>query len=159
LRRDLGDVLRIERESFAHPWSAADWIGELRVRRTIGIVADASGLWLGEQCPLDPQSAQAVVGFMVYRAEPLHVEIVNFAVAPQYRRRGVGRAMAKMLRLKLSQQGRREILVPVSEHNLDGQLFWRALGYRAVDIWPAWFDDGPPEPADAYVFRLGLGER
>jgi ribosomal-protein-alanine N-acetyltransferase len=76
--------------------------------------------------------------------------VLNFAVAPHYRRHGVGEQMVSKLTGKLSQQRRSRLLLEVRETNLDAQLFFRSLGFRAVSVLRGFYED---TPEDAYVMQ------
>ena len=73
IRRDMPEVLEIERASFEFPWFEEDFIRCLRQRNCIGMVAE---------------HAERVVGFMIYELHKTRLHILNFAVAPDVRRRG-----------------------------------------------------------------------
>jgi ribosomal-protein-alanine N-acetyltransferase len=135
IRRDMPEVLAIEGQSFEFPWSEDDFLRQLRQRNCIGMVADC-----------DDQ----VVGFMIYELHKTRLHVLNFAVAPNYRRQGVGRQMVSKLTGKLSQQRRSRLLLEVRETNLDAQLFFRSLNFRAVSVLRGFYED---TPEDAYVMQ------
>ena len=87
IRRDMPEVLSIERESFEFPWFEEDFIRCLRQRNCIGMVAE---------------QGERVVGFMIYELHKTRLHILNFAVAGGMRMRGIGRQMAEKLEGKLS---------------------------------------------------------
>jgi ribosomal-protein-alanine N-acetyltransferase len=140
IRRDMADVLRIERESFEFSWSEEDFLTCLRQRNCIGMVAEHD---------------QQIVGFMIYELHKSRLNILNFAVSSESRRQKVGTQMAQKLVDKLSQQRRNEILLEVRETNLGAQLFFREHGFRAVSILKSHYDD---TTEDAYVLRYRLDE-
>ena len=82
IRRDMAEVIAIEKESFEFPWSEDDFIRCLRQRNCIGMVAE-----------MDDQ----VVGFMIYELHKNRLHILNFAVADRYRRLGIGTQMVSKL--------------------------------------------------------------
>jgi len=47
IRRDMAEVLRIERESFEYHWTEEDFLCCLRQRNCIGMVAEADGQVVG----------------------------------------------------------------------------------------------------------------
>ena len=136
IRRDMAEVLDIERHSFEFPWFEEDFIRCLRQRNCIGMVAEC-----GEQ----------VVGFMIYELHKTRLHILNFAVAPEFRRRGVGRQMIEKLLGKLSSQRRVRITLEVRETNLQAQLFFKTAGFRAVTVLRAYYEDSPE---DAYLMQF-----
>lgn len=136
IRRDMTEVLDIERHSFEFPWFEEDFIRCLRQRNCIGMVAEC-----GER----------VVGFMIYELHKTRLHILNFAVAPEFRRRGVGRQMIEKLLGKLSSQRRVRITLEVRETNLPAQLFFKMAGFRAVTVLRAYYEDSPE---DAYLMQF-----
>jgi ribosomal-protein-alanine N-acetyltransferase len=96
------------------------------------------------------EASERVVGFMIYELHKSRLHVLNFAVHDQFRRRGVGSQMAKKLITKLSHDRRSRVMLEVRETNLPAQLFFRALGFRAVSVLRAYYEDSPE---DAYVMQ------
>jgi [ribosomal protein S18]-alanine N-acetyltransferase len=141
IRRDMPDVLRIERESFEFHWTEEDFLACLRQRNCIGMVAEHDN---------------RVVGFMIYELHKTSLHILNFAVAPGWRRHSVGAQMIDKLINKLSQQRRQQISLEVRETNLTAQLFYQSQGFRAVKVLRNHYSDSTE---DAYVmaYRIDAG--
>jgi ribosomal-protein-alanine N-acetyltransferase len=135
IRRDMPEVLAIEQECFEFPWYEDDFIRCLRQRNCIGMVAEAS---------------ERVVGFMVYELHKHRLHVLNFAVSDAFRRRGIGTQMTKKLISKLSHDRRSRIMLEVRETNLPAQLFFRAVGFRAVSVLRKFYED---TPEDAYLMQ------
>jgi ribosomal-protein-alanine N-acetyltransferase len=135
IRRDMAEVLETEDESFEFPWSEEDFIRCLRQRNCIGMVAEHEN---------------RVVGFMIYELHKNRIHVLNFAVAADYRRRGVGSQMVAKLIAKLSSQRRSRIMLEVRETNLPAQLFFRENGFRAVSVLRDYYED---TPEDAYLMQ------
>lgn len=136
IRRDMAEVLEIEGLSFEFPWSEDDFLRCLRQRNCIGMVAEH-----------DDQ----IAGFMVYELHKTRLHVLNFAVHPLLRRRGVGRQMVDKLAGKLSHQRRSRLLLEVRERNLDAQLFFRDVGFRAISVLHDHYDD---TCEDAYLMEF-----
>ena len=136
IRRDMPEVLDIERASFEFPWFEEDFIRCLRQRNCIGMVAE---------------HGERVVGFMIYELHKTRLHILNFAVASDVRRRGVGRQMIDKLVGKLSSQRRTRITLEVRETNLPAQLFFRAQRLPATSVLRDFYDDSPE---DAYLMQF-----
>jgi ribosomal-protein-alanine N-acetyltransferase len=135
IRRDMQEVLEIEKASFEFPWSEEDFIRCLRQRNCIGMVAEHD---------------ERVVGFMIYELHKNQLHVLNFAVDPSSRRSGVGQQMVKKLIGKLSQQRRNRILLEIRETNLMAQIFFRKLGFQAISVLRDYYDD---TTEDAYVMQ------
>lgn len=138
IRRDMPEVLSIERDSFEFAWTEEDFLCCLRQRNCIGMVAEHH---------------DQIAGFMIYELQKSRLHVLNFAVAPWARRQGVGAQMIEKLINKLSQQRRREIVLEVRETNLAAQLFFRRQGLHAVTVLRNHYED---TAEDAYVMRYQL---
>src|SRR5688572_12625557 len=86
IRRDMAEVLEIERACFQHAWTEEDFLACLRQRNCIGMVAEHD---------------HRIVGFMIYELHKSKLRIMNFAVAPGASRQGVGSQMVRRLIDKL----------------------------------------------------------
>jgi len=82
IRRDMPEVLQIERHSFDYPWTEDDFFNCLRQRNCIGMVAE---------------HGDRVVGFMIYELHKTRIHVLNFAVAEAHRHCGVGSQMIAKL--------------------------------------------------------------
>jgi len=140
IRRDMAEVLDIESDSFEFPWSEEDFLRCLKQRNCIGMVAEYD---------------EQVVGFMIYELHKNRLHVLNFAVARDFRRLGTGGQMINKLVSKLSQQRRSRIVLEVRETNLDAQLFFRKLGFKAVSVLRDFYDD---TTEDAYLMQYRYAE-
>lgn len=138
IRRDMAEVLQIERASFEYHWTEADFLHCLRQRNCIGMVAE---------------HGSRVVGFMIYELYNNRLHILNFAVDPDYRQSGVGNQMIEKLVNKLAQQRREFITLEVRETNLQAQLFFRGQGFHATRVLRDHYQD---TSEDAYVMQFAL---
>ena len=126
IRRDMPEVLAAERQSFEYAWTEDDFLRCLRQRNCIGMVAEHD---------------DRIVGFMIYELHKNRLHVLNFAVHPAVRRTGVGAQMVQKLVGKLSSHRRGKITLAVRERNLDAQLFFRALDFRAVRVLRNYYED------------------
>lgn len=138
IRRDMPEVLEIERDSFEFAWTEEDFLCCLRQRNCIGMVAEHD---------------HEIVGFMIYELHKSKLRILNFAVNRSHRRKRIGEQMVNRLIEKLSQQRRKEIFLEVRETNLDAQLFFSARGFRALQVLRNHYDD---TTEDAYYMSYRL---
>lgn len=135
IRRDMREVLDVEREAFEFPWSDEDFTRCLRQRNCIGMVAE---------------SGDSVVAFMIYELHRSRLHVLNFAVARSHRRLGIGTRMMEKLVGKLSPERRSRIVLEVRETNLPAQLFFRSLGFRAISVLKDFYQD---TTEDAYLMH------
>lgn len=140
IRRHMPEVLAIESAAFEFPWSEDDFIRCLRQRNAIGMVAELR---------------ERVAGYMVYELHKQRLHLLTLAVDPCIRRLGVARQMIAKLSTKLSYDRRSRIMLEVRESNLPAQLFFRAMGFRAVSVLRSFYRD---TSEDAYLMQLRAGE-
>lgn len=139
IRRDMAEVLEIEKLSEWHAWQEEDFLKCLRERNCIGMVAERN-------CQ--------VIGFMIYDLLKHALLLRKMAVHPDFRRQGFATAMIGKLQSKLASHRRVRILADVRETNLSAQLFFRANLFQATRVRPAFFEDSG-EDAYRMVYRLG----
>lgn len=151
VRADMGAINAIERNSFEYPWREQDFIDCLRQRNVIGMAA------------IDPkgdgghdEGLGVPLGFMLYELHQRRLNIINFAVARCHRRLGVGRTLVQKLIGKLSSGRRNRITLEIRETNIAAQLFFKACGFRAVDVQRGIYDD---TDEDAYLFEYRYANR
>lgn len=125
---DLPALLRIERECFPNsPWSRKD------------LTAD--------ECTVAAIDA-TVVGFLISRqtfpsarGELAEREILNLAVSPNFRHRGIATAL-----IKHELERRAVHFLEVRESNVAAQALYRKLGFQEVGRRPQYYDS-PVETA------------
>ena len=140
IRRDMPEVLDIERGSFESAWTEEDFLCCLRQRCCIGMVAEYN---------------HRIVGFMIYELHKAKLHVLNFAVDPEFYGQAIGTQLVEKLVDKLSQQRRQEIVLEVREGNLAAQLFFKKMGFRAVLIMRNHYNDTDEA---AYVMRFSMEE-
>jgi ribosomal-protein-alanine N-acetyltransferase len=140
IRRDMAEVIRAEQDSFDFSWTEDDFLRCLRQRNCIGMVAEVE---------------DRVVGFMIYELHKNRLHVLNFAVAPEWRRIGVGTQMVLKLIGKLSSHRRTKISLAVRESNLSAQLFFRSQDFKASKVLRSYYEDSGE---DAYLMNYKLAE-
>jgi ribosomal-protein-alanine N-acetyltransferase len=135
IRRDMPEVVAIEEDAFKFPWAEEDFLRCLRRRNCVGMVAEHD---------------ERVVGFMIYELNKTRIHVLNFAVALDCRRLGVGSQMIQKLIGKLSPQRLARVTLEVCESNLAAQLFFRDNGFHAVSVLRNYYQD---TTEDAYLMQ------
>ena len=140
IRRDMAEVLEIERTSFDYAWTEDDFLRCQRQRNCIGMVAEHN---------------DRVVGFMIYELHKSKLHVLNFAVDPAHRRFGIGTQMAMKLVGKLSSHRRTKITLAVRESNLPAQQFFRSQAFSATKVLRSYYEDSGE---DAYLMNFRLDD-
>jgi len=130
-------VSLIERASFADPWSASDF------REALG-----AGILF-----LVSVNSERVEGYVVARLAADEGEILNLAVAPQGRRHGVGRALARDALEALRGRGAAAVYLEVRESNTAARRLYEGLGFQSVGRRLRYYSH-PTE--DAVVLRAAI---
>lgn len=128
---DLPELLRIERDSFAVPWSERAFRmimrndpGAILVAERLGRVAGYAALWVSAD----------------------EAELADLAVAPEQRRRGVGRTLLRASLRRAGEQGARKVFLQVRQSNEAARNLYEAAGFREVGRRPRYYR-GPVEDA------------
>jgi ribosomal-protein-alanine N-acetyltransferase len=141
IQKDRDDVQHIEEVSFPSPWSWSDFTECLRNRNCIGMVAE--------------NHHGRILGYMIYELQMRRLHLLNIAVYPPFRKHGIGACMVEKLVGKLNPDRRVRLTTEVGERNLDGQLFFQALGFRATQVLRKHYEE---TGEDAYVMEYRVGD-
>lgn len=127
VEEDLEEVIRIEQRSSNVPWKEAMFRGELEKNpySTLWVVLNDSGFGI-----------IAYVCFWII-LEDLH--ILNIAVCPEERGKGLGKELIRTVLRHANQQGIREASLEVRNSNLTARKLYERLGFRAVGVRPGYY--------------------
>ena len=108
----------IEQSVFADPWSTQDFRDCLSSDALFHVAETADGA--------------SVAGYVVALDAADEGEILNLAVAPAGRRRGLGRALVRDILAALSNRGVRHVYLEVRESNTPARALYAAHGFQEV---------------------------
>ena len=139
---DLEEVMVIERAAFRHPWSPELFRRELEHDWSTILVAiepltSASG-----------KGSERIIAFLIYWLVHDEVHVLNVAVGPEYRRKGVARLLMGETERRAHQAGAALMTLEVRRSNLAALDLYREFDYRAVGVRPNYYVD---EGEDAIV--------
>ena len=126
--RDLSAIEQIERESYPTPWSRSMFAGEL---------AKPSSLSLGA---FDAESG-ALVGYLVISRYVDAWHVMNLAVAPEARRRGIATTLVERLFEVTGGTDRRGYTLEVRVSNAGAIQLYERLGFRSRGVRRAYYTD------------------
>ena len=126
---DLGDIERIERASYATPWSRSMFAGEL---------AKPSSISLGA---VDADAADELVGYLIISRYVDAWHVMNVAVDPGYRGHGVASTMLAELFRVTEGDGRRGYTLEVRVSNTRAIALYERLGFHATGIRRGYYTD------------------
>jgi ribosomal-protein-alanine N-acetyltransferase len=135
---DIPVVLEIEEISFATPWSEKDFLSELYNKSALTKVAAFEGNIIGYIC-------------VTCRAHESH--ILNLAVHPDFKRRGVATILMDEAMKELKKRGCVFMHLKVRVSNTGAQKFYELLGFKVESIRKKYYDK-PDEDALMMIRRL-----
>jgi ribosomal-protein-alanine N-acetyltransferase len=161
VQRDLPHVLHIEQQAPTPRWTLQDFLTVFQSGDTASWVAEVAGRVVGfvvySVTPLTEAEATAQpeppirFGKSDQAPRPVCISLLNIAVAPEWRRRGIGRALLDRLnkKLRLSQDC---IQAMVPESNLPLQMFLKQSRCKAVRVLRSYYHE-----EDAYLMERQRG--
>ena len=138
---DLEEVMVIERAAFKHPWSPELFRRELEHDWSTILVA-------AEPLTSAPQGGERIIAFLIFWLVHDEVHILNVAVAPEQRRKGVARALMAETERRAHTAGASLLTLEVRRSNQAALDLYREFDYRAVGVRPNYYVD---EGEDAIV--------
>lgn len=131
----VAQVAELEKLCFSDPWSEKSVASELN---------NALSLWL---VAVDGDTVAGYVGSQSVLGES---DMMNVAVHPDFRRRGVGEALILELIAALKEQGNHCLSLEVRASNEPARNLYEKLGFRQVGLRPNYYRN-PKE--DACILR------
>lgn len=128
-KEDLVDVLRVEREAFSDPWEEANFLADIENQHVIAMAA----------C-----DDLHCVGYLCCIALDDYGYVANIAVDPEYRSRGVGRALMDDLRKRLTERAIHDIVLDVRVSNSRAIGFYEKYGFSVITRRKGFYST-PPE--------------
>ncbi len=137
-RKDLPEVLAIERASFRDPWARVAFERELENEFS--------------RTPVARDSEGRVVGYAVYWVAGPEYHLLNIAVREDVRRRGVGRLLMNHIIADALKAKAEFIALEVRPSNLAARSMYRKYGFVTVGTRPHYYHDG--EDAEVMILHL-----
>ncbi|QIB70406.1 ribosomal protein S18-alanine N-acetyltransferase [Aminipila butyrica] len=124
---DVQEMAGLDRVCFADPWSEESFAYELKLnQRAFYIAAEIEG---------------RLVGYAGLWAILDEGHITNVAVAPEYRRKGIGRALVTSLMEVAEENGLTSFTLEVRESNLPAQKLYTELDFKPAGIRKGYYHD------------------
>jgi ribosomal-protein-alanine N-acetyltransferase len=122
---DLPQIIAIERRAFPTPWSLAMFVLELSKPSGICLVALVEG---------------RVVGYLVCSRYDVVWHVMNVAVDPEQRRRGIATAMLEQLFAQADKPGEQYTL-EVRTSNDPAIALYEHFGFESAGVRPGYYHD------------------
>ena len=134
----IAQIAALETQCFSDPWSETSVRSELSNPLSLWLVAEDGG---------------KVVGYVGSQSVAPEADVMNLAVAPEWRSRGIGRALMTALIAQLHSRGITALFLEVRVGNMPAQNLYRSLGFVEVGRRPKYYVN-PTE--DALILRKEL---
>ena len=134
----VSQVAQLEKLCFADPWSEKSIASELTNPLSYWLVA---------------VEGDTVAGYIGSQSVMGESDMMNVAVAPEHRRRGVGEALVSALAEVLKEQGNESLALEVRASNRPAIALYEKLGFSQVGRRPGYYRN-PRE--DALILKKML---
>ena len=131
----VAQIAELEKLCFCDPWSETSIASQLENELAYWLVA------------LDGNTVAGYIGSQTVMGE---TDMMNVAVHPDYRRKGVGETLVNGLVAILKELGSRCLTLEVRASNVPAQKLYEKLGFSLVGKRPRYYRN-PRE--DAYILR------
>jgi len=119
---DIAQVLRIERSSYAFPWTEGIFRDCLRVNYTCRVA----------------EIGVVTVGYGILSIAAGEAHLLNVCVTDAYRCRGIGRRLLAHLLFAAGDAGAREAFLEARPSNLSAIRLYQSLGFMQIGMSPGY---------------------
>jgi ribosomal-protein-alanine N-acetyltransferase len=126
---DLDDIERIERRAYPTPWSRSMFAGELAKPSSIGLGA------------ADPEIGPRLIGYLIVSRYVDAWHVMNLAVDPAHRQRGVATRLLDELFELTDRDSRRGYTLEVRVSNTAAIALYERAGFRATGVRRGYYTD------------------
>lgn len=135
---DVAALVVVERACFADPWSANSIHEAIQLETSRAFLAEGPG---------------EIVGYLLARISGQEGEILDLAVLPRARRRGLARGLLDVACESMGSAGVKHVFLEVRESNRAAIALYQGAGYRPIGMRRHYYRN-PSE--DALVLRTAL---
>jgi len=136
--RHVSQIAALERRCFSDPWSEASIRSELENPLSLWLVAE---------------HGDALLGYAGSQTAADLSDMMNLAVAPEYRRMGIGKRLISELTEELRRRGSEALALEVRASNDPAISLYEAMGFSRAGVRPGYYFH-PRE--DAVIMRKEL---
>ena len=134
----IAQIAALEQLCFSDPWSENSVRSELSNPLSLWLVAEEEG---------------KAIGYVGSQSVAPEADVMNLAVAPEWRNKGIGRALMTALIAQLHSRGITALFLEVRVGNTPAQNLYRSLGFVEAGRRPKYYVN-PTE--DALILRKEL---
>lgn len=136
---DIAEIADMERRCFPFPWSYDSIYYELSnpIAESWVALVESGGTTEEEN-----NNKYVYAGYINYRIISDEIHIGNIAVLPQFRRRGIARALINRLFTQAKAHQADKITLEVRVSNTAAATLYQSLGFEAAGIRKEYYEDG-----------------
>jgi ribosomal-protein-alanine N-acetyltransferase len=142
---DADVAAAIEKETFSQPWSRQAFLDSLANPNTMFLTAE-------EECGGNDDTP-VIAGYVGMYLAGGEGEITNVAVAPDFRRKGIGKALISELIARAAERGVSRIVLEVRVSNHPAIALYEQMGFCRVGTRKGFYDF-PKEDADIMIREI-----
>ena len=141
-KRDIDEVLRIERKSFISPWTRDSFEQELNFEHSTSFVAKKT------VC-----GQEKIIGYISFWVVVYEIHILNIATHPDFRKQGIASSLVNACLEFSYNTCARAVTLEVRESNISALSLYRKFGFECKGVRPGYYSD---TQEDAIVMWLKL---
>ena len=127
----VSQIAALEAATFSFPWDEASIRAELE---------NPLALWLVAEGEAGEGEARPVLGYVGSQTCFEDADILNVAVVPAARRRGIAAALMRELEVRLAPKGVERITLEVRASNIPAIRLYEGLGYTQVGLRKGYYE-------------------
>jgi ribosomal-protein-alanine N-acetyltransferase len=139
---DMDEVLELEGLAYARPWTEAHFRGEFARPFTLALGLKTVRKLIG------PPPVLAAYCFFWLLGPEIH--LLNLAVRPEYRRRGLARRLLRAMLALGRRAGIESVFLEVRPSNVEARGLYLSSGFAVTGRRPDYYEDGE----DAHLMTL-----
>lgn len=144
---DLEGVLEIERVSFPSPWPRSQFERELKNPLSYAFTTKVIH-------PLEGKGLR-IIGYVIFWLVADEAHILNIAVHPGFRRRGIAKALLRFTLELLLKKGGKGVFLEVRRSNLAARRLYKGFGFKEIGVRKGYYTDNQE---DAIVMGFELSK-
>jgi len=127
---DLPDIMIIEKEAFASPWSEGMFKDEMRMKHAQCLVAR-----------INQGKANMVIGYLIFWIVADEAHLHNLAVKKEFRRQGLARQLMNVMNEISSKMGLKAQTLEVRQSNSSAISLYHKCGFFVKGRRPGYYTD------------------
>jgi len=138
---DISDILAIEERGFVHPWTHGMFHSEIHLDDRVWLVAVCDG---------------RVSGYIGASFVEDEARVLNLAVSPDLRRRGIAKVLFAALHSAILERKSNRITLEVRESNAEAIALYESIGFSVVEVRPRYYPESGENALTMSVGELDL---